>query len=96
MPRRPLNHFNPHEREARDGRRTASRFFSRHFNPHEREARDCSFLSFKYFRHDFNPHEREARDFKPLREVKLVGILIHTSVKLVTKLYNRFNARAVF
>ena len=33
-------HFNPHEREARDGCRLRSLIFSPYFNPHEREARD--------------------------------------------------------
>ena len=33
----------------------------------------------------FNPHEREARDWKPEIDMKAWKILIHTSVKLVTR-----------
>ena len=33
----------------------------------------------------FNPHEREARDPFRVISVKNAGILIHTSVKLVTR-----------
>ena len=33
----------------------------------------------------FNPHEREARDHGPTADVVVVAILIHTSVKLVTR-----------
>ena len=34
---------------------------------------------------NFNPHEREARDSLRTGEEVVVKILIHTSVKLVTK-----------
>ena len=57
------------------------------FNPHEREARDR--------RHSgrpprpslyFNPHEREARDAETAKTgAEGAKILIHTSVKLVTR-----------
>ena len=33
----------------------------------------------------FNPHEREARDITPGMILSICQILIHTSVKLVTK-----------
>ena len=56
------DHFNPHEREARDGGIRMSEQFTKDFNPHEREARDptssCALTTLMYF----NPHEREARD----------------------------------
>ena len=82
-----VHHFNPHEREARDA--ISVRIYRRfkYFNPHEREARDRGQGTCACLVHHFNPHEREARDLAPLRVMPLeVLILIHTSVKLVTKL----------
>ena len=79
-------YFNPHEREARDNdkRRNAGRI--RDFNPHEREARDPASAYSPTARIYFNPHEREARDDHPRREGDDAEIiLIHTSVKLVTR-----------
>ena len=56
------------------------------FNPHEREARDNSCGCELQNSHDFNPHEREARDLStPLPPGAQTVILIHTSVKLVTR-----------
>ena len=55
-------HFNPHEREARDGAHAVREVSRRDFNPHEREARDGAHAVREVSRRDFNPHEREARD----------------------------------
>ena len=38
---------------------------------------------------DFNPHEREARDRDVQIKLSIKKILIHTSVKLVTKINAR-------
>ena len=83
-PCRRTGHFNPHEREARDGCVCGFRAPSRNFNPHEREARDDIYGEVAKATIDFNPHEREARDSvgQPVDPEGL--ILIHTSVKLVT------------
>ncbi len=58
----------------------------RYFNPHEREARDGLVPESGLYRRNFNPHEREARDYSFIPIANLVLILIHTSVKLVTKM----------
>ena len=42
--------FNPHEREARDGRRRLLHLLHPYFNPHEREARDRAFRDRKSLR----------------------------------------------
>ena len=39
-------HFNPHEREARDVLDKYRLSGYKYFNPHEREARDASILTF--------------------------------------------------
>ena len=56
-----------------------------YFNPHEREARD--YIRERDLRkaNHFNPHEREARDSAVCGRLALYSILIHTSVKLVTR-----------
>ena len=78
-------HFNPHEREARDRWKKTRAAYIRHFNPHEREARDTFHGTRSGYSTYFNPHEREARDRVWVAPVALFrGILIHTSVKLVT------------
>ena len=62
---------------------------STYFNPHEREARDLNRLAAPFGYIYFNPHEREARDFVPSCPLSAIrGILIHTSVKLVTYCVN--------
>ena len=56
------------------------------FNPHEREARDQACRAGSLRCGDFNPHEREARDLKQATPSHAPEeILIHTSVKLVTR-----------
>ena len=55
-----------------------------YFNPHEREARDMSMSTKPLLLAYFNPHEREARDWSLTASFGAAGILIHTSVKLVT------------
>ena len=55
-----------------------------YFNPHEREARDKALREIAWEIYHFNPHEREARDWKGAGGISISGILIHTSVKLVT------------
>ena len=77
--------FNPHEREARDLFLCRNIKTDSYFNPHEREARDSRPPRNSPSRENFNPHEREARDFSVLGTVYGAGILIHTSVKLVTE-----------
>ena len=76
--------FNPHEREARDFHHERRDGVEQHFNPHEREARDTTALAMLPTIINFNPHEREARDIFVLMRHRIVSILIHTSVKLVT------------
>ena len=79
-------HFNPHEREARDAAQEAIKQLQRNFNPHEREARDPDRHGDNLKRRYFNPHEREARDLKQATPSHAPEeILIHTSVKLVTR-----------
>ena len=57
----------------------------RDFNPHEREARDPLHVPRGQRACHFNPHEREARDLiGGIPRAPPRGILIHTSVKLVT------------
>ena len=55
------------------------------FNPHEREARDVADIGYWARSINFNPHEREARDVANGIYQHPDWILIHTSVKLVTK-----------
>ena len=45
---------------------------------------------------DFNPHEREARDAVLQCIFRLVNILIHTSVKLVTNIFGSLSVRSHF
>ena len=78
-------HFNPHEREARDNGKMHARHLRHHFNPHEREARDERGGGKTDAGFYFNPHEREARDDKVIFSAINANILIHTSVKLVTR-----------
>ena len=46
--RRRFDHFNPHEREARDAATRRGSYLIFYFNPHEREARD-TFDADKYY-----------------------------------------------
>ena len=49
----------------------------------------CAMLSGTSSNIDFNPHEREARDLSAIFPPRYLQILIHTSVKLVTGLFQR-------
>ena len=76
--------------------RLPPRCFLKNFNPHEREARDRRRRwRARSLRH-FNPHEREARDGLAHHNYKASLILIHTSVKLVTRAFKARPALILF